>query len=94
MPKIRSHVDSHFAERCIEAGNYLSHLQPFWLDAIAPLTAILEDVEAGELIPEHVYAATQLALVLIGNTVQEKHNVHDPTLKSLADEENVFQQAA
>ena len=53
----------------IKADGYLSRLQQFWLDAVAPLTAILEGLNAGELTPEQVYAAAQSALCLLGNAV-------------------------
>ena len=36
----------------IKADGYLSHLLQFWLDAVAPLTAILEGSEAGKLMAE------------------------------------------
>ena len=80
----------------------VSRLQQFWLDAVAPLAAILEGAEVGELTPEHAYSAAQVALVFMGSAnnhmAQERRkrilmNVN-PTLKSMADEENAFQQAA
>ena len=86
----------------IMADGYLSRLQQFWLDAVVPLTAILEGSDAGELTPEQAYAAAQSALCLLGNAnnhmAQERHkrvlmNVN-PALKSMAEEENAFQQAA
>ena len=86
----------------IKADGYLSRLQQFWLDAVAPLAAILEGAEAGELTPEHAYSATQAALVLMGSAnnhmAQERRkrilmNVN-PALKYMAHEENAFQQAA
>ena len=85
----------------IKVDGYLSHLQQFWLDAIAPLAAILEGAKAGELTPEYAYSAAQAALVLMGNAnnhmVQERRkrilmNVN-PALKSMANKENAFQQA-
>ena len=33
----------------IKADGYLSRLQQFWLDAVAPLVALLENAEAGDL---------------------------------------------
>ena len=85
----------------IKADGYLSCLHQFWLDTIAPLTAILEGAEAGELTPQDTYSAAQVALVLMGNAnnhmAQERRkriliNV-SPALKSMADEENPLQQA-
>jgi len=43
----------------IKADGYLSQLQQFWLDAVAPHAAILESAEAGELMPEKAVASTQ-----------------------------------
>ena len=37
----------------IKADGYLSRLQHFWLDTVAPLAAILESAEAGELTFSH-----------------------------------------
>ena len=86
----------------IKANGYLLCLQQFWLDAVAPLTAIVEGSDAGKLTPKQAYAAAQSALWLLGNAnnhmAQERHkrvlmNVN-PTLKSMVEEENAFQQAA
>jgi len=55
----------------IKADGYLSRLQQFWLDAVAPLAAILESAVAGELMPEKAVASTQVALCLMGNTHQQ-----------------------
>ena len=86
----------------IKADGYLSRLQQFWLDKVAPLTAILEGSEAGELMAEQAYAAVQSVLCLLGNAnnhiAQERRkrilmNIN-PALKSMAEEENAFQQAA
>ena len=72
------------------------------LDVVATLTAILKGPDAGKLTPEQAYAATQSALCLLGiendHMAQERRkrvliNVN-PALKSTAEEENVFQQAA
>ena len=52
----------------IKADGYLSRLQQLWLDAVAPLAAILEGAEAGELTPEQAYSAAQAAMVLMGST--------------------------
>ena len=83
----------------IKADGYLSRLQQFWLDAVAPLTAILEGSETGDLTAKQAYAAALSALSLLGNAnnhmAQERRkrilmNVN-PALKSMAEEENVFQ---
>ena len=55
----------------IKADGYLSCLQQFWLDAVAPLVAILESAEARELTPEKAVSAAQTALYLMGNAHQQ-----------------------
>ena len=86
----------------IKADGYLSRLEQFWLDAVAPFTAILEGSEAGELMAEKAYAAAQSALCLLGNPnnhmAQERRkrilmNVN-PALKSMVEEKNAFQEEA
>ena len=64
-----------FLKDAIKADGYLSCLQQFWLDAIAPLAAIIEGTKAGELTPEHAYSVAQTALVLIGNA--NNHIAHE-----------------
>ena len=49
----------------IKLDGYLSHLQQFWVDAIALLAGNLEDVEAEELTPEQAYSTVQSVLVLL-----------------------------
>lgn len=50
---------------------YLLCLQQFWLDAVAPLAALLESTEAGESTPEKAVSTTQTALYLMGNAYQQ-----------------------
>ena len=68
-PKLDPMLATVLPKDAIKADSYLSHLQQFWLDAVAPLTAILEGSDAGELTPEQVHAAAQSALCLLGNAV-------------------------
>ena len=66
-----------FLRDVIKTDGYLSHLQQFWLDTIAPLAAILEGGEAEKLMPEHAYSEAQSAIVLLRKTndhmAQERH---------------------
>ena len=100
-PRLDPMLATVLPKDAIKADSYLLRLQQFWLDAVAPLTAILEGSDAGELTPEQAYAAAQSALCLLGNAnnhmTQERRkrvlmNVN-PALKSMAEEENAFQQA-
>ena len=101
-PKLDPMLATVLLKNAIRADGYLSCLQQFWLDAVAPLATILEGTENGELTPEKAYSAGQAALYLMGNAnnhmAQERHkrillNVN-PALKSMAEEENAFQKAA
>ena len=94
-PKFDSMLATVMSKDTINADSYLSRLQQFWLDVVAPLTAIFEGSNAGKLMPEQAYAAAQSALCLLGNAnnhmAQEKRkrilmNVN-PTLKSMVGEE-------
>ena len=64
LPKLHPMLTTILLRGTIKADGNLPRLQLFWLDTVA---MILESAEAGELIPEHVYSAAQLALVLLGN---------------------------
>ena len=100
-PKLDPMLATVLLKDAMKTDSYLSRLQRFWLDAVAPLAAILEGSDAGGLTPEQAYAAAQSALCLLGNAnnymAQERRkrvlmNVN-PALKSMAEEENTFQQA-
>ena len=100
--KLDSMLTAILPKDAIKVDGYLSCLQPFWLDAVAPLAAILKGSEAEELTPEHAYLVAQAALVLMGSAnnhmMQERckrilMNVN-PALKSMANQETAFQQAA
>ena len=56
-PKLDLMLSTVLLKDVIKADGYLSRLQQFWVDAVAPLTAILEGLEAGKLISEQAYAA-------------------------------------
>ena len=69
-PKLDGVLKAVLPRDAIKADRYLSRLQQFWLDAVAPLAAILESAEAGDMTPEKVVTATQMALYLMGNAHQ------------------------
>ena len=86
----------------IKADGYLSRLQQFWLDAVAPLTAVLESAEAGDLTPEKAVSATQTALYLMGNAHHQMSQERrkklilklNPSLRFMADDCKNFSNAA
>ena len=69
-PKLDPVIQAIVPNEATKADGYLSHLQQFWLDATAPLTAIIETAEEGKLTPELAVSAAQTALVLMGNAHQ------------------------
>ena len=100
--KLDPMLKSTLPKEAIKADGYLSRLQQFWLDAVAPLVAVMEGAEAGELSVEGAVTAVQSALVLMGNAhqkmVQERRKKVlmqlNPALKSLAEGENAFSNPA
>ena len=85
-----------------KVDGYLSRLQQFWLDATAPLTAIIETAEEGKLTPDMAVSATQMALFLMGTAHQHMAQERrkrilmnlNPAIKSMASDEKVFRKAA
>ena len=97
-PKLDLMLATVLLKDALKVNGYLSHLQQFWLDAVVPLSAILEGSDARKLMPKQAYVATQSALCLLGNAnnhmAQERRkrilmNVN-PALKSMVEEENAF----
>ena len=101
-PKLDGVLKAVLPKDTIKADGYLSRLQQFWLDAVAPLVAILESAEAGELTPEKAVSAAQTALYLMGNahqqTAQERRKKLilklNPSLKFMAEDARSFSSAA
>ena len=101
-PKLDPVLKSTLPKEAIKADGYLSRLQQLWLDAVAPLTAVIENAEAGELSVDGAVAAVQSALVLMGNAHQKMAQERrkkillqlNPALKSLAEEQHAFSKAA
>ena len=69
-PKLDPVIQAIVPNEATKADGYLSRLQQFWLDATAPLTAIIETAEEGKLTPELAVSAAQTAFVLMGNAHQ------------------------
>ena len=105
LPKLDPVLKTTLPKEATKAGGYLSRLHQFWLDAVALLTAMIESADAGELTvgdSGEAVAAVQSALVLMGNAHQKMAQERrkkvllqlNPALKSLAEEEKAFQNAA
>ena len=100
-PKLDGVLKAVLPKDAIKADGYLSRLQQFWLDAVAPLAAVLESAEAGELMPEKAVAATQTALYLMGNAHQQMAQERrkklilklNPSLKFMAEDGKSFASA-
>ena len=101
-PKLDPVIQAIVPNEAIKADRYLSHLQQFWLDATALLTAIIEIVKEGKLTPDMAVSAAQMALFLMGNTHQHMAQERrkrilinlNPPIKSMASDEKVFRKAA
>ena len=100
-PKLDGVMKVVLPKDAIKADGYLSHLQQFWLDAVAPLTAILESAEAGELTSEKLVAAVQATLYLMGNAHHQMSQARrkklilklNPSLRFMADNHKNFTNA-
>ena len=94
-PKLDPVIQAIVPNEVTKADSYLLRPQQFWLDATAPLTAIIETAEEGKLTPELAVSATQTALVLMGNAHQHMAQERrkrllmnlNPALKSMANDE-------
>ena len=101
-PKLDQVMRSIIPNDATKADGYLSRLQQFWLDAVTPLTALLETAEGGELKSEDTVAAVQSALYFLGNAHQHMNQERrkkvlmnlNPALKSMANDEKIFKAAA
>ena len=101
-PKLDGVMKAVLPKDAIKADGYLSRFQQFWLDAVAPLTAVLESTEAGDLMPEKAVSATQTVLYLMGNAhhqmSQERRKKlilkSNPSLRFMADDCKNFSDAA
>ena len=100
-PKLDPVLKTTLPKEAMKADGYLSRLHQFWLDAVAPLTTMIESADAGELTVAEAVTAVQSALVLMGNAhqkmAQERRKVLlqlNPALKSFTEEQKAFQNAA
>ena len=101
-PKLDGVMKAVLPKDAIKADGYLSRLQQFWLDAVAPLTAVLESAEAGDLTPEKAVSATQTALYLMGNAHHQMSQERrkklilklNPSLRFMADDCKNFSDTA
>ena len=101
-PKLDPVIQAIVPNEATKADGYLLRLQQFWLDATAPLTAIIETAEEGKLTPELAVSAAQTALVLMENAHQHMAQERrkrllmnlNPALKSMANDEKSFKNAA
>ena len=101
-PKLDGVLKAVLPKDAIKADGYLSRLQQFWLDAVAPLAALLESAEAGDLTPEKAVSATQTALYLMGNAHQQMAQERrkklilklNPSLKFMAEDNKSFVSSA
>ena len=100
-PKLDGVLKAVLPRDAIKVDGYLSRLQQFWLDAVAPLAALLESAEVGKLTPEKAVSAAQTALYLMGNvhqqTAQERQKKLilklNPSLKFMAEDAKSFSSA-
>ena len=65
-PKLDPVIQAIVPNEATKADGYSSCLQQFWLDATAPLMAIIETAEEGKLIPDMAVSVAQTALFLMG----------------------------
>ena len=101
-PKLDGVLKAVLPKDAIKADGYLSRLQQFWLDAVAPLAVLLESAEAGDLTPEKAVSATQTALYLMGNAHQQMAQERrkklilklNPSLKFMAEDNKSFASSA
>ena len=101
-PKLDPVIQAIVPNEATKADGYLLRLQQFWLDMTVLLTAIIETAEEGKLTPELAVSAAQTALVLMGNAHQHMAQERckrllmnlNPALKSMANDEESFKNAA
>jgi hypothetical protein len=67
VPKLDKMVKDRVSQESVKLDRALARLQAFFLDAVGPLTTILEEAENGRLTEETAITATRTALRFIGN---------------------------
>ena len=58
-------------KEAIKADGYFSQLHQFYLDAVVPLTAMIESADTGDLTVADAVTTVQSALILMGNMHQK-----------------------
>lgn len=66
-PKLDNTVKAQLPKECKDADRPLARLQALLLDAVGPLSALLELHQGGQLTPEKAVEATSQALRFLGN---------------------------
>ena len=64
-------LKSTLPSEAIRADGFLSQLHQFWQDVVAPLTAVIETADVGELRVKGTVMAALSALELMGNAYQK-----------------------
>ena len=95
-PELDPVVASTLPKDTIKADNKAKRLHTFWLDAVAPIVAVVQDIEDGKVETTEIVKALQTALLFLGNASQH-HAVQrrqailqqlNPQLKSLIKDED------
>ena len=102
MPKLDKMVKDRLHQETAKLDQVLARIQALTLDAVGPLTTIIDQAEAGALTMEGVVAAARMAIKFIGNaSVQisqerRKKAIMDmnPKLVDMAESDTIFEDAA
>ena len=95
-PELDSFIASTIPNDITRADSTVERIQRYWLDAAAPLAAIIEKTDTGEIDQDEVIQGIRAALVLMGNASQH-HAIRrrkaivqhlNPQLKGLVKDED------
>ena len=95
-PELDSFIASTIPKDVTRADSTAERIQRYWLDAAAPLAAIIEKTDAGEINQDEAIQGIRAALVLMGNASQH-HAIQrrkailqhlNPQLKGLVKDED------
>lgn len=95
-------IKDRLSNRAVRRDKDLARLQNYVLDAVGPLTAVVDKLQAGEASSEDVLAANQMALRLLGNasvkiSQERRKNVLgelNNKISDLAEKDEIYQDAA
>jgi hypothetical protein len=76
VPKLDQLVKDRVSQESVKLDRALAKLKAFFLDAVGPLTTILEEAENRRLTEDTVTAATKTAQKFIGNTSVQMAREH------------------